>query len=210
MIRPGMNRQPAGELNFVDRINQALALDTTGTVLLLNGTVPGTNEFNRIGRKITMKAIRLRFGLFPAAPAAGQNEALRILLVYDRQSNGAAPAWADVIQSQDAAGTTSSTAWDHRNESNRDRFVVLRDWHFKATGAAGIFANSLDGTEFTKDSTYDVYVRLKGLETHYNTGTAGTIADITTGALFMMSLGTSAAVNASRTCAVHSRVNFIA
>lgn len=209
----GMSRKlGTGEIHFVDMPSTQLDCDTTGTVALINGCVPGTGENQRFGRRMIMKSVEIRLGQFTvASSSASQTEQLRVLLVYDRQSNGAAPAWADVIQSMDAASTATSLAWSFPNVSNKQRFAILRDWLWKPNPIANTSVNQVaqDAPQASMNRDIHEYVKLKGLETQFNTGTAGTVADITSGGLFIMSQGTAAAGANSRDCLFHSRVTFI-
>jgi len=101
------------------------------TPTLLNGCIAGSQNYNRIGRKINMKSLQFR-GMIAAATVAtaADDQLCRIVIVYDKQSNGAAPTWANVVQSQSIAGTTSSATSDMVNLDNRDRFTIVRDKFF--------------------------------------------------------------------------------
>ena len=54
--------QGGQELNFVDTILQTLSVSSTAPYMaLLNGTQPGSGNSQRIGRRIDMKSIELRY-----------------------------------------------------------------------------------------------------------------------------------------------------
>lgn len=182
------------------------AISTTLTVVLLNGLIAGVAENQRIGRRVKLRSLYFEFQLFPndQAAAAVVNTRSRILLVYDRQANGVAPVWADVVASTDVASTTTNGVNDHPNMSNKSRFTILRDWHFGLTystvslaGAAG----SQIAQQCQSVNMWDhhrVFIPLKGKLMQFNTGVAGTVADITAGSLFLMALGTEAAADAPK------------
>ena len=60
---------------------------------------------NRIGNKVIVKSVHARI-LISAAPGAATQEVARVMLVYDRQPNGAFPAIGDILLDQ-PAGTTN-------------------------------------------------------------------------------------------------------
>ena len=98
----------------------------------------------------------------------------RILIVYDRQANGAAPAATDVL--------TSNTIMAIQNLDNRDRFIILADifpYAQDETLAAGNNGAGSGGI-----MAYKRYIKCN-LETIYG-GNAGTIADINSGSLLML------------------------
>ena len=83
------------------------------TITVLNDVAQGTTAITRLGRKILMKSVLVQGTL---TNSSGQG---RILIVYDRQANGAAPAATDVL--------TSNTIMAIQNLDNRDRFIILAD-----------------------------------------------------------------------------------
>ena len=80
----------------------------------LNDVAQGTTAITRIGRKILMKSVLVQ-GLL----ATNTGNSARVLIVYDRQPNGALPAATDVL--------TSNTIMAAQNLDNRDRFLILAD-----------------------------------------------------------------------------------
>lgn len=204
--------QRKGELKFVDILTTNNIISTTATFTLINGLVSGATETNRIGRKIMMKSLHFTGRLIPSGNQAAANppgmEYLRMIIVYDRQPNAAVFATADVLQSTDQAATTATTSLDHFNMSNAERFKIVRDLRISiqqrpmdATleyNVARIGQQTFPGC--TKDSfgvpCYEQFIKLNGLETHYNNGSAGTVADITSGSLYVFTLGNVAVANA--------------
>lgn len=166
----------------VANIPQAI-YEIDGTSLaptLLNGTIPGTQNYNRVGRKIALSSLQFKGYVYPEALATGYpNYAVRVVIVYDNQSNGAAPTWANVVLSQDNAGTSSSAVFDCYNLDNRERFNILHDFTI-ACPAYNSTATTADNNSFLIDE----FINLHDIPTIYNAGTAGTIADIQTGALY--------------------------
>ena len=88
-----------GELKYVDLANNGTAMPDTGTLVLLNGLVPGTGATQRIGKKVTMKTLQCRISL--GAGAAGTTPfqgMVRVMWIYDKQANAAAPTVASILE----------------------------------------------------------------------------------------------------------------
>lgn len=118
------------ELKSTDQATTAIAFLTAGTVaLVVAPPLEGASFYQRVGRRIRMKSIELRGEIQPSNgnAAAVTRQFARLLVIYDRQANGALPAVADILTGYNAAGATSSTVYDGLNMNNRDRFLVLRD-----------------------------------------------------------------------------------
>lgn len=213
--QPANNVQAASEINFVDIAVTQTQFNAVQTCQLLNGLVPGTGEHNRLGRKITMKSVKITASI--VCPAAGAAPAafdlLRYAIVYDRQSNGALPAFGDIFSDTNNAGGATVGTWSSRNESNRDRFLILRDKPLKMEkmiGGGGVSLSYYQAVINEPLGVWRDYIRLKGLETHFNTGTAGTVADITSGALLLVVQGINAAADAQYSLEWQSRLYFTA
>ena len=134
------------------------------TISVLNDVAQGSSAITRIGRKILMKSILVQGSL------TNSNAFGRILIVYDRQPNGALPAATDVL--------TSNTMMAVQNLDNRDRFIILADIFPYAQDES--LAGEINGAPMC----YKRYIKCN-LETVYG-GNAGTIADINSGSIIMM------------------------
>jgi len=105
--------------------------------LVLNDIPSGTEIYNRVGRKVTIKSVSCKIHLYPDAGTTVMATGLlaRVMLVWDKQPNGVAVATNTSVQ--DLLGDVKgdgvlSTQVDqmpfmHQNLYNRDRYVVLRD-----------------------------------------------------------------------------------
>lgn len=180
-----------GEIHFAD-VESAHEFSTTLGLQLLNGTVPGDDVVNRTGRHISMQSLKFRYDYQVALDANNVSpDYCRMLIVYDKQSNGVAPTWANVVSTVTAAAAVTTSSRSPKSEINRDRFVILRDigWHSPIVGASG--ASRIDPAAMPMSGT--MYIKLNGLPVAYNAGTAGTVADIVSGGLFVMTQGLTAA-----------------
>lgn len=201
----------ATETKSVDTAYGTVPFLTAGTVSAtpLNIPVNGAALYQRIGNKITMKSLQIR-GLIQVSSgnaAAVAEQVARVIVFYDRQTNGAAPAVADVLLAVTQAGATSSLVTDGINMNNRDRFYVLMDMQvlLPAVGINGATAasNVTSGIDINGNSgdanqgQYNVnrFIKLKGLETQYK-ASAGGVGDIAAGGIFIMCIS-SADANAT-------------
>jgi len=161
----------APEKKVIDNSLQTSPLLVTNTVTALNTCVTGDDFTNRDGRKITMKSLKLQacVSSFPGATECGQ---VRMVVVYDKQTNGAAPSGSDVFASNDAL--------DFNNLNNRERFVTLLSCIVPYQNA------SSNGSSVIVEK----YVKLN-LPTIYNATNGGTVADIVSGGLFLLTAARS-------------------
>ena len=87
----------------------------------------------------------------------------RIVVIYDKQSNGALPALTDIF--------TANSFVSPMNLNNADRFVVIHDEITESIQSSSL---NISSSRFSKCN----------LETIF-TGNTGTITDILSGSLFM-------------------------
>lgn len=170
------------ERKVIDTASASYDINTTGSVTLLNGVAAGTDFTDRIGRKIIMKTAQIEGCINQTGgDVATTVNYCRVMIVYDKQSNGALPAITDVL--------TAATSKSFMNLNNRDRFVVLLDRRH-AVGSRGITA-----TQSFSDGPGPVplheYIKIN-LPVIYDGGTAA-IGDIQTGSLFLLTIGDVAA-----------------
>lgn len=174
------------DTNFAGYVFQAIGTPPAPT--LLNGCIAGSQNYNRIGRKINNRSLQIRGFVFPTTPPNSTDQICRMLVIYDRQSNGVSPTWANVIQSQNISGTTSSAVTDMVNLDNRDRFVVLRDRVWICSSISNTATQAYAGSSTVHE--VNEYIKLN-VETIYNAGVAGTVGDITTGGVFVFFAGSA-------------------
>ena len=119
---------PSPELKFLDTSSVSALVATAGVIHApsLNLIAQGTGESERVGRKVTVRAIhgKIHFKM-PASAATSNGAALRLMLVKDKQANGAAPAVTDVLQAASWLsfnnldnGGRFQTLWEHVESLN--------------------------------------------------------------------------------------------
>lgn len=171
----------------------AAIVDTTNTnddAIVLNLIAPGNGSYNRVGRQVTLKSLRL-WGEFihensaaAASPYAGIN--VRMVVVWDKVPGGTVPTYDTIFGITNQAGTESTDMYDPVKYDSMDRFRVISDTivHCKAYGGGG------DPTT-TKIATanfyqFDKYIKLPQLKSNYSGQSSPcTIADIGQGALYV-------------------------
>lgn len=204
---PAVLRLRQSEKKCVDTSSANLNCSSAYPQLLCNGLVPGTGSNNRVGRKISMRSISLRGWIFFAqAGTTPTADFMRLVLVYDRQPNGALPAFADVFQDTNQAGTTNTDSLSNVNINNADRFKIIKEFVWASPGAAAAAAYS--GINEQRVLELKAFIKLNALETHYNAGTAGTVADITTGSLFLMAAGLNGAADYQYRIKINARLRY--
>jgi len=155
-----------GELKYLD-VNTDVAFSETGSITLLNGCAPGTGASQRIGKKIVMKSINVRLAIAANIPTGVVFQGtVRMIIFFDKQTNAAAPLVTDVLE--------AATGLSNMRMDNRERFVVLSNQILPIDQSGG------NQSAFMK-----CYKKLN-LPVIFNAGVAGTVADIQTGALYML------------------------
>lgn len=207
---PGTLLARRGEVNSLDLPVANYVLDTTGTVTCLNLIRAGATYVNRTGRRIEMKSLRINGMISPFRTSA--DDYVRILVVYDRQTNGANPVIADIIQTTDQAAANTTTSYSGANLNNRDRFIVLMDFRAKMpsqTYTAGVITNPGWIDQTMPQFQVERYIKLKGLVTQYKADSSpAVVGDISTGGLFMVTFGNLAAANAGFSANLETRLRF--
>jgi len=113
---------------------------------------------------VKIRSIMCRI-VFAKAATTTLESPMRFMIVYDKQTNAATPTVAAILQSDNIFGL--------QNLDNSNRFVVIMDKTFRF--------GSVDQTSVV----YSKYKKVN-LPVQFNTGSAGTVGDIQTGGLFLV------------------------
>jgi len=161
----------------------------------------------RVGRKITVRKIKIHGTIAVAAQAAqGAGDAaskIRIALVQDMQTNAAQMTGAQLYQDATAAATTIST---FQNPNNFGRFRVLKDKIIQIGNlnlAGSPTANDVIQNGGKINFKFAVNFK-KPVEVHFNATNGGTVADIVDSSFHILAGCDSTAV--APTLAYYSRV----
>lgn len=146
---------------------------------LLNTIATGSASNQRIGKRVTLRAVMVRGRV--AAQSATIYEKCVLMLVYIKTPNQAAtlPAVNEILVSQSSNALT--------NRDNASKFRILRRWEWIVTG------NSTAPATGQEQHAVEEYVRLPNLPSLWtNASTAGTIGEFVEGALILLSVGINA------------------
>jgi len=180
-----------GELKGVDTLlNLNPIISTTNTnasSFTLNLIPPGTASYNRVGRKIQLQSLRLKgnfqFSFTPGGTGIVAGNAVRMVVVWDKQTNGALPAWQDIFGYTLQDATEASTIMAPSKYDNMARFQILKDQVFEPQTLVGHVVTTGLCEQMV---SFDSYIPLKGKETSFGGQSAPcTIADIATGGLYV-------------------------
>lgn len=198
------------EVKCIDVIVTNQDLQTGGALtpawILLNPVQEGTNYCNRVGRKIELVNLQVNLRLLPSkmgtANATGAKQRARLVIIYDRQPNGANPAsWGTVFTTIPGNGTATPSVDSAPNLDNRERFIVIRDYRWMlpaySTDANGAVISPLTDQVNFSFNVNDFSKKVRGLSTMYgSTANPVTIANVTTGAILLATVSDTSAAGA--------------
>jgi len=181
-----------GEWKYSD-VSTSVAADTTGAHALMNGLSMGNSATTRVGSRIAIRSLELR-GFIQATPGTGLMQAVRFLLVLDKQANHTAPTVGEYLSSNSLTGL--------RNLTHRKRFRIILDKTFP------IDVN-VSAVTYGIIKPYHYYLKMKRpLAVDYNAANNGTVADIESNSLYFYIVGTEAAGNTDSTNVGVCRMRF--
>lgn len=142
---------------------------TTVGLVLVNGCIPGDTGETRDGQSIKLSSLLLRYSVVIHASATATIH--RVFVLIDTQPNAANFASGDLID-------TTTNVLSPLNITYGSRFRILRDIIIHVDQNNPI-------------RTVKKYIKLSD-HTKFNAGTAGTIADISTNALYVCHMSNEA------------------
>lgn len=177
--------------HFVDLATAAYALDTTGSITLIATMAQGVSDSQRVGKKAAYKSVQVH-GIVATGTTSITND-VAMLLVYDRDPTGSLPAITDIL------GSANPRAFN--NDTNSDRFRIVRRWDYVLIGNAATPATGKEAKDFEE------FVDLKNLPVQFSNAATGAIGDIKKGALYFVTVGANVAgtTAGSVTCAFRTR-----
>lgn len=165
----GLRQLVNTEFKYVDHV-ATITPSTTATLLALNDMAQGDTSSTRDGQSILMKSVYLQFT--STINASGVATFIRCILFLDSQANASIATVATLLLN--ATDVTSPLLIGSGN-----RYKVLYDRRIALTSAGRQGAIS------------KCYKRLN-IHTKYNTGNAGTIADIVSNSLVLLFMSNEA------------------
>lgn len=177
---------PRLELKFYDQDTSQGTVSASGEITTLlsgasAGIVVGTNQTNRIGRKITIKALTIKGVWFKNnATAAENNDVVRISVLLDRQANGALPAYSDIY----TTGADDLLGFNELYNTNRFKTLCTDTFTLNFNCAQG------NGTTILlvgEQKYYEKHLTLNyPIEYNNTVGTSGTIDEIMSNNLLLV------------------------
>lgn len=194
-------RRIAGEVKGCDTAisytNVVATTTTNANIILVNPVQQGAGSWNRVGKKIQMKSLRVKgtvsFRITPNAVTGNiAFPDLRMVVIYDKGvSQGAIPNFDTIFGYTDGAGTEASIVQAPLRYDNMERFIVLRDCVYDGNPGAIITGGTTNLV--TQSINVDEYIKMKGLDTVFaSTSNPITTGDITNGALYVVFRATAA------------------
>lgn len=163
------------EKKHVHLQNNLIPISNAGDLFHVNRVGLGANDYQRIGNSIKMLRLGIRGCILPSTEnvAVDIYNDVRMLVIYDKQANGAAPILAQIL-------TYPTDVNSPRHPDYTDRYVTLADKSFLIYNKAGQYYN---GNKFRLNIK-------KTLKTQFG-GDGNTIADITHGSIYVIFLSDS-------------------
>lgn len=193
------------ERKYIDATVTSAFVSTTASIDHISAITQGPGAIQRIGSKVLIRSIQCK-GCFRQENAVdgavslnSPPQSIRLLVIIDKQPNGATPAITDVLE--------SNSVFSPINMAYRDRFIVVKDKLLTLGGVATTAtANQISyGGECIKNINF--YKKLRFVMTFANVAT-GTIADVRTNALHWIMLGQTASGESDATFSGFVRVRF--
>ena len=184
--------RPLGEKKGMDTaISSGGTIPTTvndnSGIVVLNLIQQGAGSWNRVGRKVNLRSLRIRGDIMhtqtTAASGFTYGQVIRCVIVWDKQpSSGTIPQWQDMFGFTAQDGTESTSMYAPIRYDNMDRFSILRDVTYDPQpGAKAQTAPDV----VTYYNTIDEYIRLGDRECVFSgQSNPMTIADISSGAIY--------------------------
>jgi len=187
----------------------------TAGFFILNACITGAGFFNRIGSKITMKSVHVKINIaprIPTTPPGGNNQTVRWLLVYDRQTNGAFPTISTLLADYQADGANNTVVLSGMNPTQTGRFIILREHFvklFNVKNDADLTAGGQSLMEQDGQWFVNWFVKLKDLEAIYKADVANE-TEFSNGGLYLVQLSDCTSPDTSACVFTYkSRLRFI-
>ncbi len=172
------------ELKFfnsdIDDASVAAGATIIGSINLI---AQGVGESQRIGRKCVVRQVHGRWNLrLPNQTNVGAAESIRILIVLDKQANGANAATTDIVE------TASYLSFNNLANKGRFRTLMDRTYILKPTSGAGDGTTNDSGEDMIQDSLY----KPVNIPIEFS-GTSGVIGEITSNNILVVTFAKAGA-----------------
>lgn len=128
----------AGTIPTMTSVSPSAAAPDNPAVASLVGIKQSTTKNTRIGNRLSIYRIRVKGQIL--LPTEVEGDTVRMMLVLDKQANGATPNVNTVLEGNGAGGAATLT--DFLNMDNADRFQVLKDKQISINPLIGVSSTS--------------------------------------------------------------------
>jgi len=189
------------------------ATNTNGDTTTLNLIQAGTGSWNRIGRKVTLKSVRVKGTVlvrhYLTSLGDFTTNVVRMVIVWDNQpAGGTEPLFNDIFGETSQAGAETVSYQSQPKYDTMSRFTILKDWTYDSVPQSGL--NAAGDVTATIQSV-DSYVKLPNLETTFSGQSSPmTIADINNGALYFIARAeTNSGTASDAIVSVRARIRYL-
>lgn len=186
-------------------------VNTTPVFTLANGLGAGSNYYQLEGLSCKAKSLFLTGFFFPIRTVAVTDYA-RILVVWSGAPRGVAPTIASILGSVSNTGTVTSASTDHSRVESRASIKILLDLRVMlppVTVTAGVLTNNAMTIPHASDRyQFERYIKLKDALVQLDVPGTGAIADFSTGAIYLVTIGNVAAGAEGYSVNMSSRFNY--
>jgi len=183
------------ELKFLDTTDTKSSVNASGTIKesSLVNVVAGTGESQRVGRKITIKSIHMRYiaQLSNTSNPSGTDDGLRVIVYWDKQCNGATAAVTDILETAEYLS--------FNNLSNKNRFSILMDKTVDISATAGAYDGTND--QFGQKAVTRSFHKKVNIPVEYSSTTGG-LTEIRSNNIGLLAISDAGAINMGYTCRV--------
>jgi len=179
--------------NATHAMDVKAAASATTPSLVLNLLKAGSEYYNRIGRKLTLSEIYIKGFIKQNRPTYGGQ--VRMLVVWDKQTNTTVPTLADILYCHDTnANVKVVDTTNHINLTRSDRFKIISEKTFQfanintvSNGAPSILPGDGGNPRCQKIKIFRSLTQTEHQKWNvvYNDGNAGSIGDIISGSLLV-------------------------
>lgn len=191
-LKKEVNANPCYIVNYAANVmNSPAVSQATTNSILLNGVGVGDTDLLRNRDHAYIKSIRLKYNVYSNANSL-TTSLMRVVLVYDRRPNGAQIQWLDMFN------TYLNNTLPNMTSRDRKRFSILHDKRYQIGMTQSALANpfhNFANSDYIIGKSLNIKYK-RGLRVDYSLGTAGTIADIASGSLYLYIISDNA-VNGS-------------
>lgn len=163
--------------------------NTNTNCFVVNLIQQGSGSWNRVGRKVNLKSLRIK-GSFEVTYRAHEQTLgnfIRMVVVWDKQpSSGSVPTFDQIFGTKDQDGTETSGILAPPKYDNMGRFRVLKDITFDCKPEANFWIVGGNDEVISYPISFDEYIKLNNLETVFSGQSIPmSISDISTGGLYI-------------------------